>query len=170
MEHHLKLYRWSPTGLDWPAAIVAGLVGGATLMVMELLWLATSATDSPWAISDMIAAIVLGPDVLHAAGFDWRIAATALITHYALGILFALVLAALFLALHLHENPSLMLLAGAVFGALLYGFNFYVMVRAFPWFAELRSGTAFIAHIIFGMVTGAMYLYLQQHSRLRSIA
>src|SRR5437868_11978102 len=93
MDHSLHLNRWHYRRPDWLAAVVAGLAGGAVLMVLELLWTAATNDIGPWRASQLVAAIVLGPGVLEtsAATFQANVVGTALVTHYALGVVFGLV-------------------------------------------------------------------------------
>ena len=68
MELRIQSRRWQRSLPDWPAAVGSGLVAGAVLMVLELLWSATVpatvSVGNPWRISHSIAALVLGPDAL----------------------------------------------------------------------------------------------------------
>jgi hypothetical protein len=163
MQLHLPLHRWHAHAPDWRAAIAAGLVAGAALMVLELLWSMTSLGTSPWTMSHMIAAITMGTDVLQSSEFNVGIVAVALITHYVLGVVFALIMAAIIESFRWDTSPGTVLFAGGVFGLVLYLFNFYVMVGVFPWFAEMRSWAAVMGHLLFGMTASGMYLRLAQH-------
>lgn len=161
MELHMHTHRWEQRSPDWTLAAVAGFAAGAVLMVLELLW-STVMGISPWQISHMIAALVMGPDALESADFNLTIVAAALVTHYVLGIIFALILAALIVPFHFDSSVGMALLTGAVFGLAMYLFNFYGMVRFFPWFIEMRGWATLLAHAIFGMTVAAMYWKLEQ--------
>lgn len=162
MELHLQSHHWAHRMPDWLGAAVSGFVAGAVLMVLELLWDTTVNGTSPWVTSHMVAAIVMGPSVLQSAGFSLSVVATALLTHYLLGIAFGIILAAIIAPFRLDSSMGLVLLSGAVFGLLLYLFNFYGMERGFYWFAELRGWPAIVAHLIFGMVAAAMYWKIER--------
>jgi hypothetical protein len=168
VELHLHSHRWERRAPDWPAAAVAGLCAGAILMVLELLWSAMVTGTSPWATSQMIAALVMGPKALQEAGFGAGVVAVALVTHYLLGIVFAVVLAIIVAPFQFDSSAPAALLAGAVFGVLLYVFNFYAMVRFFPWFAEMRGATAVAAHLIFGVAAALIYWKLERASAIRA--
>lgn len=158
MELHLQSHQWERRLPDWIAAAIAGFAAGAVLMVLELLWARSSFGESPWSTSRMVAAIVLGPDTLQSSAFSVSVIAAALVTHYLLGIVFAIVLAAVVIApFHLDSSLGAVLLTGAVFGAVLYMFNFYFMSYAFPWFAEMRGWATFIGHLVFGMTAAGLY-------------
>lgn len=163
MQLHLPLHRWHARAPDWRAAIASGLVAGAALMVLELFWSMTSLGTSPWVMSHKIAAITMGSAVLQSSEFNVGIVTVALITHYILGIVFAIVIAALIESFHWDTRPGTVLFAGGVFGLVLYLFNFFVMVGVFPWFAEMRGWAAVMGHLLFGMIASGMYLQLARH-------
>jgi hypothetical protein len=158
-------HRWERRLPDWKVAAVSGFVAGAVLMVLELLWAMMTGDGNPWRASHMVAAIVMGPDVLQSAGFSLPIVIVALITHYVLGIAFGLFLAGIVAPYRLDSSIGLVLLTGAAFGLALYLFNFHGMVRVFEWFAEVRGVATLIAHLIFGMVAAALYWKLEQPER-----
>ena len=162
MELHMHTHHLESRAPDWAAAVVSGFVGGAVLMVLELLWSSLIAGTSPWEMSHMISAIVMGPDVLQSTDFSLSVVATALITHYVLGIVFGVILCGIMAPFHFDSSVGMALLAGAGFGLILYVFNFYGMSRFFSWFAEMRSWAALLTHLIFGMVTAAIYLKLER--------
>jgi len=168
VELHLHSHRWERRAPDWPAAAVAGLCAGAIVMVLELLWSAMVTGTSPWATSQMIAALVMGPKALQETGFSASVVAVALATHYLLGVAFAVVLAVIVAPFQFDSSPPAALLAGAAFGVLLYGFNFYAMVRFFPWFAEMRGAATVAAHLVFGMAAALIYWKLERASALRA--
>lgn len=162
MNLHLNMHRAHLRAPDWPAAVAAGIVAGAVLMVLELLWSTTTLGNSPWQISHKIAAITMGSGVANGADFNVLVVGIALLTHYVLGAVFAAVLALIIESMHLEHSPGAALFAGALFGLLLYLFNFYVMSGLFSWFAELRSWAAVMGHLLFGMIAAGMYLRLER--------
>ncbi|HSV71625.1 MAG TPA: hypothetical protein VLI72_16075 [Methylibium sp.] len=157
MDLHLPSYHWEHRLPHWPAAAVAGLVAGAVLMLLDLLWSALILGESPWRTSHLIAAIVLGPDALASAEFGLGVVSAALVTHYVLGVVFGLALAFIVAGFHWDAQPAVMLGAGALFGLALYVLDFHVMTQFFPWFAELRGWPTFIAHLVFGVVAALLY-------------
>lgn len=162
---------WHGRRPDWIAAAVAGFLAGAVLMVLEglgTLWLGTSVgPGDPWLSSRMLAAMVLGSGVLEGTGFSLGVVVLALAIHYLLGIVFGLMLAVLVTEFHGDAKPGVMELIGAVFGTLLYLFNFYIMSFAFPWFAQMRGWSTFLAHLVFGVSAALLYWKL---SRVRALA
>jgi hypothetical protein len=162
---------WHGRRPDWIAAAVAGFLAGAVLMVLEglgSLWLGTSvAHGDPWLSSRMLAAMVLGSGVLESTGFSLGVVVLALVIHYLLGIVFGLMLAVLVTEFHGDAKPGVMEFIGAAFGTLLYLFNFYIMSFAFPWFAQMRGWSTFMAHLVFGISAALLYWKL---SRVRTLA
>ena len=162
MDQHMRSYHWERLP-DWPAAAVAGLASGAVLMVLELFWSTLVSGGSPWAASHLVAAIVLGPDTLQSSDFSLGVVAVALTAHYVLGIAFGLVLAAIIAPFRRDSHVGMVLLAGAVFGALLYLLNFYGMVYFFPWFVDWRGAATLVTHLIFGTTAAFLYWKLDRH-------
>jgi len=167
MDYSLHLNRWHYQRPDWLAAVVAGLAGGAVLMVLDLLWTAMTNDVGPWRASQRVAAIALGPGVLDssAAVFRADVVGTALVTHYALGIGFGLVFGVVATGFGIDRQMPATLLFGALFGALLYFFDFYGMVRFFPWFTEVRGWATAIEHVAFGMAAALLYAKLERRER-----
>lgn len=162
MELHMHSHRWEARKPDWQAAAASGLVAGAILMVLELLWTTNLIGATPWTMPHMIAAIAMGPQVLEPHDFNLMVMAVALITHYLLGIVFGLILGAIIAPFHFDSSPGMALAVGAIFGLMLYLLNFYGMARMFPWFAQMRGLATVIAHLIFGMSAAIMYWKLER--------
>lgn len=161
MEIHMHSHRWEHRSPDWIAAAVSGFVAGAVLMVLDLLWSVITGV-SPWITSHRIAAIVMGPEALQSTDdFNFWVVAASLVTHYVLGIVFGMVMAAVIAPFHFDSSAGMVLLVGAIFGLALYLLNFYGMVLFFPWFADMRSWATLVAHLIFGMTAAYMYLKLE---------
>lgn len=162
MELHMDSHHWERRLPDWPVAAASGFVAGAVLMVLELLWASAVSNAGPWATPHMIAGIVMGPGVLQSAEFSLPVVIAALVTHYVLGIAFGMILAAIIAPFHLDSSAGMVLLSGAIFGLVLYLFDFYVMEQIFPWFASMRGWATVVAHLIFGMVAAAMYWKMER--------
>jgi hypothetical protein len=152
---------------DWPAAAVAGFGAGAILMVLDILWSLALTGAGPWTSSRMIAALVLGPEMLQSAGFDLTAVTVALLAHYAFGIAGGLVFAAVSAPLRLDATLALAVLTGAGFGLVLYLVNFYGMVNFFPWFAEVRGWTTLLINLIFGISAAGLYWKLERRGEVR---
>ena len=153
--------------LDWAAAAVAGFGAGAILMVLDLLWSVVLTGDGPWASSRMIAAIVMGPQVLQSTGFSLSAVMAALLLHYAFCIVGGLVIAAVSAPLGLDSRLGHAVLTGAAFGVVLYMINFYGMSTFFPWFTPIRGWTTLLINLIFGISTTVLYWKLERRSEAR---
>ena len=134
----------------WRNGAVAGLIAGLVFLVVELVLVPTVGGGELWGPPRMMAAIALGDGVLPPpATFDAGVVAVAMIVHFALsvvlGILFAMIAGRMTL------SAPLMLIAGAVFGLVVYAVNFYGFTSAFPWFAMARNWITVLAHAIFGL-------------------
>jgi uncharacterized membrane protein YagU involved in acid resistance len=102
----------------------------------------------------MIAAIVMGEGVLPPpATFDLGIIMAAVVVHFILSILFAIILAFSITRVGLGAS----LAVGAAFGLLLYLVNFYGFTSIFPWFAMARNWVSVFAHIVFGFIAAWSY-------------
>lgn len=145
------------------AAILAGIVAGLVFLVAELLLVPMLLGGSAWGPPRMIAAIVLGEEVLPPpATFDGFIVLTAVAFHLVLSILYAVVFALVARTWSL----GMAVLAGTLFGLLLYALNFYGMTALFPWFAEARNWVSIFAHALFGAVLGLVYKMRQRVPRV----
>jgi hypothetical protein len=162
MELQMQSHAWRRRWPDWTTAACSGLVGGAVLMVLELLWSTTVTGVSPWQTSHWIAAIVLGPQTLQSSAFSFGVVAVALATHYVLGVVFGLVLAIIIAGFHYESSDVMVQVIGVVFGSALYLLNFYAMDTFFPWIADLRGWATFIGHLVFGLSVVLTYQWLQR--------
>ncbi|HJV53323.1 MAG TPA: hypothetical protein VJ652_17790 [Noviherbaspirillum sp.] len=161
MELHMHSHRWNARAPDWAAAAASGFVAGAVLMVLELLWTTNLMGATPWTVSHKVAAILMGPQVAQSHDFSIAVVSVALVTHYVLGIVFGMILAAIMAPFRFDSSPSMAVAIGAIFGLLLYLLNFYGLARMFPWFMDLRGWPNLIGHLIFGMTAAFMYWKLE---------
>jgi len=161
MELHMHSHHYVRRLPDWTAAAVSGLAAGALLMVVELFWSTMVAGVNPWGTTRMIAAILMGPDVLQTSLFSIGTVAAALAIHFVLGAVLGMILAFIIAPFQLDSSMGMVLLAGAVFGLLVYLFDFHVMTRFFTWFADARGWHTVVGHLIFGMAASACYWKLE---------
>jgi hypothetical protein len=137
------------------------LIAGAVFLILDLS--VAAMMGSLWAPTQMIAAIVLGSDVVQSpATFHLGVVVTALAVHFVLAVMFAAILSVIMAPFSLDSSAGVASLVGAVFGLGVYLINFYGMTIAFPWFAEGRGWLTLIAHIIFGVVAADMYMALER--------
>jgi len=95
-----------------------------------------------------------GNDVLPPpATFDFGILMVAMLVHFPLSILYAVIAAPIFA--RMSAGPALVV--GAVLGLLLYLINFYGFTAVFDWFAMARNWVSAFAHGAFGLVAALAY-------------
>ncbi|MBA3771271.1 MAG: hypothetical protein H0X13_01920 [Ramlibacter sp.] len=144
------------TSIRWGTAVWAGIVGGIVFMMLEMLlvWLAMG--QSPWGPPRMIAAMVLGKDVLPPpATFSAPIMMVTMAIHMMASAAYGLVLGAI-----VHRmGKGAALATGAVFGLVaVYFVNFHVVApMMFPWFTEAQNWVSVLTHVVFGAVVAAVY-------------
>jgi len=138
----------------WTTAILSGIIAGAVFLILALALVPVILSGSPWELPRMIAAIVLGAGVLTPATFATGIILTAVLLHFFLSIVYAIIFALLFSRLQL--GPAL--LAGLGAGLVLYVVNFYGFTALYPWFATARNWVVILDHLVFGVVTAWSYV------------
>ena len=164
MDTLLEQRSWHWRATDWAAAAVAGFAAGAVLMVLDLLWSSVFSPHGPWRTSHMIAPIFTGasPQASATYAFSVSVVTVSLIVHYALGILFGLVIACIMAQLRADATPGRAATTGAILGLALYLVNFDLMVGFFPWLAELQGADNLAAHVLFGIVAAVLYWRLKR--------
>jgi hypothetical protein len=149
--------------LDWRAAIWAGLAAGVVFMMLEMILVQLFEPMSMWAPPRMIAAMVMGQGALPPPDtFSAGIVMVAMLIHFPLSVVYAFILAWVVSRWELGLIAAI--IAGTVFGLLLYIVNFYGFTALFPWFADARGWIAIFAHAMFGLVLGAVYQPLAARS------
>jgi uncharacterized membrane protein YagU involved in acid resistance len=140
------------------AAASSGIIAGFffALLMMSLIPLFTG--QSAWAPVRMVAAIVMGEHALESAtaASDTSLAIVALFVHFALAILYAVILSYLIYRL----ETTRALVVGALFGLVLYAINFYAFTGLFAWFAAGRNWVSIVAHVVFGLMLAYAYKQL----------
>ncbi|WP_175720873.1 sodium:proline symporter [Burkholderia anthina] len=144
-----------PTGpipILW-AAFGAAL--GSTVIELLLWWIVgDDAMHNLLRDARLTAAIAMGRRALGSStGFDPVVMGVATLVHAALSLVYAAVLAKAIRGL----SPGPALVAGGVFGLVLYGVNLYGFTAIFPWFAQVRGGITLIAHLVFGITAAAVH-------------
>jgi uncharacterized membrane protein YagU involved in acid resistance len=148
---------------DWKAGAWAGVIAGVVFMMLEMAMVWMFLGQSPWGPPHMIAAMVLGKDVLPPpetwAPFDLTIMMVAMVVHFALSIVYGLIGAWL-----VHRFDAMgALMVGAAFGLAIYIVNFYLVAPvAFPWFEMARNWVSVFAHVMFGAALGLAYVRLRK--------
>ena len=148
---------------DWKAGAWAGVIAGLAFLMLEmvLIWMAQG--QSPWGPPHMMAAMVLGKDVLPPPGtwapFDLKIMMTAMMIHLPFSIVYGLIGAWL---VHRFDWAGALMI-GAVFGLAIYIVSFYMIAPvAFPWFEMGRNWIGAFSHVMFGAILGGAYIALRK--------
>ncbi|CAN5815768.1 hypothetical protein BH23GEM7_BH23GEM7_36910 [soil metagenome] len=152
----IAVTRSQTTGIDWSAAIMAGVIAGIVFMMIEMFMMPMFGfAPSMWAPPRMIGAIGLGEGALPPpATFDATIVMVAMLIHFATSILFAIVVA--FIIRNLAMGAAIAV--GVVAALLLYVFVFYVMTAGpWPWFENGRNWVSIFAHVVFGALVAWWY-------------
>jgi hypothetical protein len=144
--------------VDWSSAFWAGVLAGALFLALNLLVTPAVLGGNGWVFVRLLASITMGDGVLAPpATFDGVALAAALITHFALSIGYALLLAVI-----VHRWGVLASTAvGAAYGAALYGINIGTFTLIFPWFMTMHSGVFLLTHVIYGVAAGGVYEVLE---------
>ncbi len=142
--------------IDWKAVIWAAIIAGIVFMMLEMVLVATVGGGSPSGPPRMIAAMVMGEGVLPPpATFEMAPMLVAMLVHFTISIVYAIILGWIISSRDL--NLGMSLLAGAVFGLLLYFVNFYVFTAVWPWFEMARGTISLVAHVAYGLALGWAY-------------
>ena len=143
--------------VDFRAVFWAGIVSGLVFLVVNML-LSLIILGTPWIFIRMVAALLLGQDVLPPpASFDPGVFIVAVLIHLLLSLLFTTILAMI-----IHKwGLAVGIIGGAIFGLALYAINFYTFSFFFPWFFPLRSWILLVSHIFYGATAGGLYEALE---------
>lgn len=145
--------------IDAKAAVLAGLVAGAVAMLLQMLLAPLFIGGSVWTPPRMVAATVMGPQVLLPSSFG-----VAVLVGIAVQLLAAVGLAFAFAFLPLARSTALAVLVGAVLGMIALSLS-YGAIAAFPWFAEARHWVTILNYILFGVLVGWIYNARARHTR-----
>lgn len=150
--------------ISWKAAIWAGIMAGLVFMMLEIVLVGTIGGQSPWGPPRMIAAMAMGESVLPPpATFDLAIMMVAMMIHFTMSVALGVILG--WAISHWRMSLMTAVIAGVVFGLLVYFVDFYLMTAIFPWFAMARGGISIFAHAMFGLVLGWTYHAIAKPNR-----
>ena len=142
--------------IDWKAAVWAGIIAGVVFMMLEMVLVQLFGEGNMWGPPRMIAAIVMGREVLPPpAIFDSGVFAAATVVHFVLSLIYAFIFAWIVSRWQMAMTGAT--ISGLVFGLVIYAVNFYGFTVVFPWFAEARNSITIVAHAIFGLTLGVIY-------------
>lgn len=142
--------------VSWKAVVWAGIVAGVVFMMLEMALVGTVGDQSHWGPPRMIAAMAMGEGVLPPpATFDFGIMMVAMMIHLVLSVILGVILG--WAISQWRMNLTTAIVAGTLFGLIVYFVNFYGFTAIFPWFAMARGGISIFAHAMFGLVLGWVY-------------
>lgn len=143
----------------WVSAVWAGIAAGVVFALVQMLltWAALGAGF--WAPLQMIAAMLMGPDVLPPAEMTFTVFVVAGVIHMVFSIVYALAIAWIVHAMTL--GPALLI--GSLFGLFpIYVVNFHVLAPyLFPWLTEAQHWVSWLNHVLFGLVAAGVYITLR---------
>lgn len=143
---------------SWRAAIAAGIIAGVIFIVLEMVLVPVAGLGTPWVPIRMIAAIVLGPDVLPPPDtFSLPIFVVAMLVHFSLSILYANIYAVIWRGFLRFSVRLPTALPQGLFGLVIYLINFYGFTALFPWFAGARNWISILTHITWGLILPIAY-------------
>ncbi len=144
--------------VDWSAAVWAGSIAGTVFLLLNLFLIPAMVGGNAWTIVRLFASILLGEGVLAPpATASVPALGAALVAHYALSVVFALVIAWI-----LHRWGIVIgVIGGALLGLALYCINFYTLTLAYPWFYAMRNGVFVFTHVVYGALAGGIYEALE---------
>jgi len=166
MELNIQSHHWQRRASRACAVAVAGLAGGALVIVLEFFWSTMVLDESPWQPTHKIAAMVMGRSALEQMSvFSFSIVGTALVLHYVLGAIMGMMLAAIIAPFRFDSSVGMEAVIGLAFGIVAYVWNFHVMTAVFPWFVSERGSGPLLANLLFGVVTAVVYGMLERRKR-----
>lgn len=144
--------------VDWRAAFRAGLLAGALFLAVNFLVMPLVIGGNVWVMVRLFASLLLGDGILAPpATFDLTALSVALVTHFALSVLYAMIIAYI-----IHRGGLIMgIIGGALLGLALYSINFYTLTYFFPWFFVIHNAVSVVAHLLFGALAGGIYEALE---------
>lgn len=127
------------------ALAAAGILLGSQSVLMSVF-----AHQNVWKTSWVLAAVFMGPEVLHwPAVFDMAAITAALAALYSTSLLCTLILFAVPHSL----SPKWSIFLAAMLGLLFCCLELYGLTRWFPWLAQERNWLAVLSHLVFAIVT-----------------
>lgn len=145
--------------IDWRAAVIAGVIAGTIFLVLNLLLVPVKIGGTMQLVFRYFASIIMGSEVVDPGyPFGAGIMIVAILVHYALSILFSLLV-----AIVLHRWGIIVgALGGGLLGLILYLINLYSLTALFPWFFAMTGELFLTIHIIFGAVVGTLYEVIER--------
>jgi hypothetical protein len=153
----MMLLRSLRKNMTWRAIPIAGLAGGATFLLFDVILTPLVLKINGVLILRYIASLLLGSKAVMDNGVG--VVLVGILIHFLLSILFALVIAVVVHRWGLRVG----IIGGAILGLALYGINLYTFTLVFPWFFAINSPILLFSHVLFGAVAGGVYESLDRY-------
>jgi len=141
----------------WRAIPFAGLIAGTVFLLLNMVLSPMLLQIDATIILRYFASLTMGTSALVADNSSFLI--VGLLTHYALSILFTLVIA---IVVH-RWGLGVGIVGGGILGLSIYGINLYAGTLIFEWFFAINNPLLAISHIVFGAVAGGVYEMLDTY-------
>jgi len=141
----------------WRAIPFAGLIAGTVFLLINMILSPLLLQIDATIILRYFASLSMGTSAL--VGNDSSFLLVGLLTHYALSILFTLVIA---IVVH-RWGLGVGIIGGAILGLSIYGINLYAGTIIFEWFFAINNPLLLVSHILFGAVAGGVYEMLDTY-------
>lgn len=141
----------------WRAIPFAGLIAGTVFLLMNMILSPMLLQIDATIIVRYFASLSMGTSALVTNDSSFII--VGLLTHYALSILFTLVIA---IVVH-RWGLAVGIIGGAILGLSFYGINLYAGTLVFEWFFAINNPLLAVSHIVFGAIAGGVYEMLDTY-------
>lgn len=140
------------------AAFAAGLVAGSIFLGLEVFTAYAFGANTPYGPAHVTLRALIEAEV-PSGHLTWGLIAGVLFIHFFLSVLMTTILA---MFTHRQERGTAMVV-GALFGAVLYFGNFYLVVMSVPALLAAQGLFMFVNYVIFGVVAAWTYKRLARH-------
>ncbi len=144
------MWKFLQQHMTWRAVPIAAFAAGTLFLLVNLLTVPLM-DIAPGLLLRYMASLVMGSDVL--IDPPALTIPVGLVVHYALSLVFTLII-----AIVVHRWGLLIgIVGGGLLGLAFYGLNFYLFTLFFEWFFAMTSEILLASHIVFGMIAGGIY-------------
>ncbi len=161
---HISIPVTRPTSLSIGLrSAIAGLGGGVAMAIVAAL-IAISRQGDIWLEAKQIAAVVYGPTAITRPDLATNAVLLGTIIHLAVSALLGLLFGLLYRRLKLTTDFGLALLAGMIFGMMIWLLAYFVSLPQIDSaLLETYVPAYIVQHLVYGLVTGLLYTWLCPH-------
>lgn len=146
-------------------ALLSGLLAGAVYLAIQLIVAAVVPGENIWVPTRVIAAIILGQDILQPPGadvvFDAGVVLAAIAMHFTFSVFFASLIG---VAVRKVDQGAAIMIGGLI-GLVIYFINYYGFTALFPWFEMSRNWMSIVSHLTFGVVAALTFVRIYHPGR-----